>query len=236
MTQLVSLFLFDGAIGSHELNLWKRPFWTTTRSSYEPKLPIVLQRAFLLPTRVRVRFQLHPKRQLLSVSVDIGNHTHFSRNYAKVSIDWNGKWPNSQILKKRCGSSAVGRTSDLSTAKVGTSYSETLLRNCDCSEGMQQYSPMIPMFSNPTAFVTYNETIGSIYGIKASPAHLESTTLMFAWGMDLYYHRLAPSNAFDLLPMEFNHSMLVLLCIGFILATLASRHFARRKALFQAWK
>ncbi|CCI49518.1 unnamed protein product [Albugo candida] len=204
MTQLVSLFLFDGAIGSHELNLWKRPFWTTTRSSHEPKLPIVLQRAFLLPTRVRTLEITRTFRGITPKFLLIGME-------------------NGQILK-------------FSRNAVDPRQSDGPPTSQQQSEGMQQYSPMIPMFSNPTAFVTYNETIGSIYGIKASPAHLESTTLMFAWGMDLYYHRLAPSNAFDLLPMEFNHSMLVLLCIGFILATLASRHFARRKALFQAWK
>ena len=54
-TEIVSLSLFDGAVGSHHLNPWKRPTWSDTRSSYEPKLPIVLQRSFIFPTRMKVR-------------------------------------------------------------------------------------------------------------------------------------------------------------------------------------
>jgi hypothetical protein len=52
-TELVSLSLFDGAVGSHSLNLWKRPHWSDTRSSYESKLPIVLQRSFVYPMRIK---------------------------------------------------------------------------------------------------------------------------------------------------------------------------------------
>nr|CCA25944.1 conserved hypothetical protein [Albugo laibachii Nc14] len=204
MTQVASVLFFDGAIGSHELNPWKRPLWTETRSSYDSKLPIVLQRAFLFPARIATLEITRTGRGITPKFLLIGME-------------------NGQILK-------------LSMSALDPRQPDGPLTPTQQSGGMQSYSPILPLFTNPTAFVTYNETIASLEGIKACPVELESTTLVIAWGMDVYYHRLAPSKAFDLLPMEFNRHMLILLCVCFILATVASRHFARRKALLYAWK
>ncbi|RLN13818.1 hypothetical protein BBJ28_00017269, partial [Nothophytophthora sp. Chile5] len=51
-TELVSLSLFDGAVGMHSLNPWKRPAWTDSRSSYDSKAPFVLQKSFIYPTKI----------------------------------------------------------------------------------------------------------------------------------------------------------------------------------------
>ncbi|POM70688.1 Endoplasmic reticulum protein, partial [Phytophthora palmivora] len=51
-TEMVSLSLFDGAVGMHSLNPWKRPSWTSTRSSFDSKAPFVLQKSFIYPTKI----------------------------------------------------------------------------------------------------------------------------------------------------------------------------------------
>jgi hypothetical protein len=99
-----------------------------------------------------------------------------------------------------------------------------------------QYSPFVPVFNNPLAMVSYNKTIANIASIKSAPAQLESSTLVFAYGLDIFYVRLAPAKAFDLLPSDFNYELLVLLCVTFIAATFISRGLTKRKALAEAWK
>ena len=132
MTQVASVLFFDGAIGSHELDPWKRPLWTETRSSYDSKLPIVLQRAFLFPARIAVRLRPHcPSITLLFFLTDAGNHTHWSRNYAKISSHWNGKWTDTQTLYERIGSPTARWTSNAHSAKVRRSFFLQLLINFD---------------------------------------------------------------------------------------------------------
>lgn len=84
--------------------------------------------------------------------------------------------------------------------------------------------------------VTYNKTIANLHTISTTFAELESTTLVFAYGLDLFYVRFAPAKAFDVLPLDFNYQLLVLLCLGFVGATMMTKTLAQRKALNEAWK
>lgn len=53
-SEMGSIALYDGALGSRALNLWKRPTWNPQWSSFSTKLPIVLQKNFIFPTHVHV--------------------------------------------------------------------------------------------------------------------------------------------------------------------------------------
>ena len=99
-----------------------------------------------------------------------------------------------------------------------------------------QYSPYVPVWTNPLAMVTYNKSIADIRHIVSCPAILESTSLTFAYGLDLFYVRLAPVNAFDVLPSDFNYELLILLCFGFIAVSYVTKKLAERKLLRDAWK
>ncbi|GMF60640.1 unnamed protein product [Phytophthora fragariaefolia] len=59
-TEMVSLSLFDGAVGMYSLNPWKRPSWTSSRSSFDSKAPFVLQKSFIYPTKITVSAKLQP--------------------------------------------------------------------------------------------------------------------------------------------------------------------------------
>lgn len=104
------------------------------------------------------------------------------------------------------------------------------------SEGLLQYSPLVSVYNRPHSMITYNQTIANLKSISTVSAELESTTLVFAHGLDHFYVRLTPAGSFDLLPSDFNYEMLILLCIGFVAATVLSRGLAKRKALNEAWK
>ena len=46
-------------------------------------------------------------------------------------------------------------------------------------------------------------------GVVLAPSSMESTSLLFAHGLDLFYTRLSPSRTFDLLPDDFPFALLV---------------------------
>lgn len=101
-------------------------------------------------------------------------------------------------------------------------------------EGVLPYMPelVLPMES----IITYNHTLASIKGIHTSPAILESTSLVFIYGLDLFYTRVAPSKTFDVLKDDFEYWLITAVLSGLILAAFITKRLASRKALKLAWK
>ncbi|KAF1316237.1 Er membrane protein complex subunit, partial [Globisporangium splendens] len=203
-TEVVSLSLYDGAVGANNLNPWKRPTWSESRSSFDPRAPFVLQKSFIFPTTIE------------SLGVSVTSH---------------GITPQCVLVGM-----GTGQIFKLARNFIDPRQTEKPPSPEEQEEGLMQYSPLISVYNRPFSMITYNQTVANIKVITTAPAELESTTLVFAHGLDHFYVRLAPAKAFDLLPSDFNYEMLILLCIGFIVATVLSRGLARRKALNEAWK
>ncbi|RMX69679.1 hypothetical protein KXD40_006786 [Peronospora effusa] len=203
-TEMVSLSLFDGAMGMHSLNLWKRPSWTSTRSSFDPKAPFVLQKSFIYPTKIT------------SLGVTVTAH---------------GITPQSILVGME-----TGQIFKLARNFIDPRQPERQLTPEEQAEGLMMYSPLLPVYNRPQAMLTYNRTVENLKSISTAAAELESTTLVFAHGLDMFYVRMAPAKAFDLLPSDFNHEMLILLCLAFLVVTFLTKALAQRKALQTAWK
>lgn len=62
---------------------------------------------------------------------------------------------------------------------------------------------------SPFLYATYDKAVAQLRGIDTFPTTLESSSLMFAYGMDLFYTRLAPSKNFDMLDDDFSYALLV---------------------------
>ena len=77
--------------------------------------------------------------------------------------------------------------------------------------------------------------MSKVRGIISSPALLESTSLVFAHGLDLFSTRVAPSNTFDVLSETFNKAQLVLTIAGLALAILITKPMVRNKKLRERW-
>ncbi|XP_076263953.1 ER membrane protein complex subunit 1 [Rhynchophorus ferrugineus] len=105
---------------------------------------------------------------------------------------------------------------------------------CGPEESCIPYMPEIPLHSEAT--INYNQTLSRIHGIEVAPARLESTSHVLIHGLDIFYTRVAPSKTFDVLKEDFDHVLIVLVLTGLIVATLATKKLAARKALKQAWK
>ena len=71
--------------------------------------------------------------------------------------------------------------------------------------------------------------------IITSPAVLESTSLVFAFGLDLFCTRVAPSGTFDVLSENFNKVQLVFTIGGLALAIAVARPMVQRKRLREKW-
>lgn len=96
------------------------------------------------------------------------------------------------------------------------------------------YMPELPLVSEAT--INYNQSLARIKGISVSAARLESTTLVFVHGLDLFYTRVTPSKTFDMLKEDFDHWLIVMVLVGLIVSSYITKQLASRKALKQAWK
>nr|XP_022904767.1 ER membrane protein complex subunit 1 [Onthophagus taurus] len=101
-------------------------------------------------------------------------------------------------------------------------------------EGSVPYMPELPLVTEAT--INYNQSLARIKGINVSPARLESTTLVFVHGLDLFYTRVMPSKTFDMLKEDFDHWLIVMVLVGLIVSSYVTKQLALRKALRQAWK
>lgn len=83
------------------------------------------------------------------------------------------------------------------------------------AEGLIRYHPAIEI--DPKSVVTHERDVLGVEAIVTSPAIVESTSLVFAYGVDVFGTRVAPSFLFDILGKGFNKVTLV----GTVLALLA---------------
>ncbi|KLO18736.1 DUF1620-domain-containing protein [Schizopora paradoxa] len=100
-------------------------------------------------------------------------------------------------------------------------------------EMLFQYDPLIP--DDSRRVISHNYKFARIDRIITSPAVLESTSLVFAYGLDLFSSRIAPSKTFDVLNENFNKAQLVLTIGGLAAAIMIARPRVKRKRLMERW-
>lgn len=77
----------------------------------------------------------------------------------------------------------------------------------EAEEGLFRYQPVIEF--DPKMTLTHKREVIGVKDVIATPALLESTSLVFAYGIDVFGTRVAPSAAFDILGKSFNKISLV---------------------------
>lgn len=70
------------------------------------------------------------------------------------------------------------------------------------TEGLVKYVPVIEF--DPKWYINHKREVFGVKKVIASPAVLESTSLVLAFGLDVFGTRVTPSFAFDVLGKEFN--------------------------------
>lgn len=103
----------------------------------------------------------------------------------------------------------------------------------DKEEMLIPYEPTIP--DNKKFILSYNLPIYGIRQIATSPALLESTSLVLAYGLDLWFTREAPSKTFDVLSEDFSKGTLLATILGLVVGILITKPPVRRKNINSRW-
>ncbi|TID23736.1 DUF1620-domain-containing protein [Venturia nashicola] len=96
------------------------------------------------------------------------------------------------------------------------------------AESLMRYGPMLPF--SPQWYLNHKREVVGIEKIITSPAILESTSLVFAYGLDVFGTRITPSFSFDVLGKDFNKlQMLATVAVLFVGCLFVAPWVARKQ-------
>ncbi|WWC87349.1 uncharacterized protein L201_002238 [Kwoniella dendrophila CBS 6074] len=104
----------------------------------------------------------------------------------------------------------------------------------DKEEMLIPYEPLIPI--EPKKVISHRYEILGAKSLLTSPALVESTSLLFAHGLDLFLTRgITPSGTFDILSDSFNKAQLLLTLGALTIGILVAGPAVKRKELKNKW-
>ncbi|KAK5136662.1 hypothetical protein LTR08_002315 [Meristemomyces frigidus] len=101
-------------------------------------------------------------------------------------------------------------------------------------EGLVRYSPVLDF--DPKWYLNHQREIVGIKDVVTSPALLESTSLVFAYGLDVFGTRLSPSFSFDVLGKDFNKFQMLATVAALAVATFVVAPLVARKQVNARWQ
>jgi len=101
-------------------------------------------------------------------------------------------------------------------------------------EGLIPYDANIPI--NHKQIINYHNKVLGLREVITTTTQLESTTLVAAHGLDLFFTRTTPSGPFDILNPDFNYFALVVTSVVLIVVTFISMKLSKRKDLERLWR
>ncbi|KAH7161221.1 hypothetical protein EDB81DRAFT_641946 [Dactylonectria macrodidyma] len=102
------------------------------------------------------------------------------------------------------------------------------------AEALIKYAPAIEI--DPRTVVSHHRSIVGVKGIVAAPAIVESTSLVVAYGIDVFGTRVAPSGVFDILGNGFNKLTLVMTVMALYSGVMFLSPMVRRKQINKRWE
>ncbi|CAN8100137.1 unnamed protein product [Discula destructiva] len=104
----------------------------------------------------------------------------------------------------------------------------------EAEEGLMKYHPAIEI--DPKLVITHERDVLGVQKIITAPAIVESTSLVFAFGIDVFGTRVAPSLVFDILGKGFNKVSLIATVAALMGGVLVLGPIIRRKQINMRWK
>jgi len=101
-------------------------------------------------------------------------------------------------------------------------------------ESLSRYSPMIEF--DPKWYLNHKQEVLGVEKIITTPATLESTSLVFAYGLDFFGTRVTPSFAFDVLGNSFNKIQLLSTVAALTLGVFFVAPLIQRKQTHSLWQ
>ncbi|KAG9252541.1 uncharacterized protein F5Z01DRAFT_676019 [Emericellopsis atlantica] len=102
------------------------------------------------------------------------------------------------------------------------------------AEGLMRYHPSLEI--DPRSIITHERDVLGVKGILASPAIVESTSLVIAYGGDIFGTRVAPSGAFDILGRGFGKATLIATVLALFGGVMFLAPMVRRKQINMLWE
>ncbi|PSR91789.1 ER membrane protein complex subunit 1 like [Actinidia chinensis var. chinensis] len=101
-------------------------------------------------------------------------------------------------------------------------------------EGIIPLTDSLPIM--PQSYVTHILKVEGLRGIVTVPAKLESTALVFTYGVDLFFTRIAPSRTYDSLTEDFSYALLLITIVALLAAIFVTWVWSERKELQEKWR
>ncbi|KAH8701770.1 hypothetical protein BGW36DRAFT_371532 [Talaromyces proteolyticus] len=104
----------------------------------------------------------------------------------------------------------------------------------ETEEGLFKYSPYLEF--DGRWYLTHSRDVAGIQKVISSPTLLESTTLVFAFGGDIFGTRATPSQAFDILGSSFSKLQLLATVVALAVGVWFLAPMVRSKQINLLWK
>ncbi|KAK0918052.1 hypothetical protein LTR91_020703 [Friedmanniomyces endolithicus] len=102
------------------------------------------------------------------------------------------------------------------------------------AEGLMRYAPVLDF--DPKWYLNHQREVVGIKNVVTAPALIESTSLVFAYGLDVFGTRLSPSFSFDILGRDFNKFQMLATVAALAVATFVVAPLVMRKQVDQRWR
>jgi len=183
----------------------------SSRSAHHLEPPVPLQQTFIFPTGVTSVGVTATLKGITPRSVILALSTD---HILRVSKD---------ILNARRPNPLGG-----DKGKIPSQFAPTK------EEAVPPYAPMVQL--KPTDVLNYYNAVGAVEGIISSPTALESTSMVFCFGLDLFFTPVRTASAYDVLSPGFNYTLLYA-SVGLVLSLLmVTWYYAGYKALQDKWR
>ncbi|KAJ5795145.1 hypothetical protein N7457_001744 [Penicillium paradoxum] len=104
----------------------------------------------------------------------------------------------------------------------------------EAEEGLFRYAPFLEF--DGKWYLSHTRDVAGIKAVLSRPTLLESTSLVLAYGSDIYGTRATPSQAFDILGKNFSKLQLVLTVVALGAGVTVLAPMTRRKQVNALWK
>ncbi|PYI06144.1 DUF1620-domain-containing protein [Aspergillus sclerotiicarbonarius CBS 121057] len=104
----------------------------------------------------------------------------------------------------------------------------------EAEEGLFKYSPFLEFEGK--WYLSHSRDVSGIKTVLSTPTLLESTSLIFAFGGDIFSTRATPSQAFDVLGKGFSKLQLVMTIVALTAGVIILAPMVRRKQINAIWK
>lgn len=104
----------------------------------------------------------------------------------------------------------------------------------EAEEGLFRYSPILDL--DPKLYLSHSREVMGIEKIISSPTLLESTSVVFGFGHDIFGTKVSPSMAFDVLGKGFNKLQLMMTVVALAAGVGVLAPLVRKRQVDQRWK